>query len=59
MEFHIIRWKKVNAWAGISKGGKESILIFTENIIKDLFIKIMDKILKEMETFAGINFEPI
>ena len=38
---------------------KTSILHFTENIIKDLFIRIMEKILKEMETNAGINFEPI
>ena len=38
---------------------KKSILHFTENIIKDLFIRIMEIILKEMETNAGINFEPI
>ena len=51
--------KTVNAWAGISKGGKTSIQLFTENITKELYVSIMDKHLKEMERMAGKNFELI
>ena len=39
--------KKVNAWAGISKSGKTSIQIFTENKTKELFVSIMEKIWKK------------
>ena len=45
--------KKVNAWAGISKGGKTSIQLFTENMTKELYVSIMEKHLKEIETMAG------
>ena len=51
--------KKVNAWAGISKGGKTSIQLFTENMTKELYVSIMEKHLKEMERMAGKNFELI
>ena len=51
--------KKVNAWAGISKGGKTSIQLFTENMTKELYVNIMEKHLKEMERMAGTNFELI
>ena len=53
MEFNIISFKKVNFWAGISKSGKTSIQLFTENIAKELFVSIMKKHLKEVETMAG------
>ena len=43
---------KVNAWAGISKGGKTSIQLFTENMTKELYVSIMEKHLKEMETMS-------
>ena len=53
MEFHIINMeKKVNAWAGISNGGKTSIQLFAENMTKELYVNIM-------ETMAGKNFEMI
>ena len=45
--------KKVNAWAGISKGGKTSIQSLTENMTKEQYVSIMEKRLKEMETMAG------
>ena len=45
--------KEVNAWRGISKGGKTSIQLFTENITNELYFSIMEKHLKEMETMAG------
>ena len=45
--------KKVNSWAGISKGGKTSIQHFTENMTKELYVSIMEKHLKEMERMAG------
>ena len=45
--------KKVNSWAGISKGGKTSIHHFTENMTKELYVSIMEKHLKEMERMAG------
>ena len=45
--------KKVNAWVGISKGGKTSIQSFTENLTQELYVSIMKKDLKEMETIAG------
>ena len=51
--------KKVNAWAGISKGGKTSIQLFTENMTKELYVSIMEKHLKEMERMTGKNFELI
>ena len=40
--------KMVNVWAGISKGGKTSIQLFTENMTKELYVSIMEKCLKEM-----------
>ena len=43
----------VNVWAGISKGGKTSIQLFTENMTKELYVSIMEKRLKEMETMGG------
>ena len=45
--------KMVNVWAGISKGGKTSIQLFTENMTKELYVSIMEKLLKEMETMGG------
>ena len=45
--------KKVNVWAGISKGGKISIQSFTENLTQELYVSIIKKDLKEMETIAG------
>ena len=45
--------KKVNAWAGISKGRKTSIQLFAENMTKGLYVSIMEKHLKEMERIAG------
>ena len=48
--------KKVNAWAGMSKGGKTSIQSFTENMTKEQYVSIMEKRLKEMETMAGKTF---
>ena len=45
--------KKVNAWAGISKSGKTSIQLFTENMTKELYVSITEKHLKEMERMAG------
>ena len=54
MEFHIISMeKKVNAWVGISKGGKTSIQFFTENMTKELYVRIMEKYLKEIESMSG------
>ena len=43
----------VNVWAGISKGGKTSIQSFTENLTQELYVSIMEKRLKEMETMGG------
>ena len=43
----------VNVWAGISKWGKTSIQLFTENMTKELYVSIMEKRLKEMETMGG------
>ena len=43
----------VNVWAGISKGGKTSIQHFTENMTKELYVSIMEKRLKKMETKGG------
>ena len=43
----------VNVWAGISKGGKTSIQLFTENMTKELYVSIMEKRLKEMERMGG------
>ena len=43
----------VNVWAGISKGGKTNIQLFTENMTKELYVSIMEKRLKEMETMGG------
>ena len=52
--------KKVNAWAGISKNGKKkSIQLFNENMTKELFVSIMDKHLKEMETMTRKYIELI
>ena len=38
--------KKVNACAGISKGGKTSIQSFTENLTQELYVSIIEKRLK-------------
>ena len=43
----------VNVWPDISKGGKTSIQLFTENMTKELYVSIMEKRLKEMETIGG------
>ena len=43
----------VNVWAGISKVGKTSIQLFTENMTKELYVSIMEKRLKEIETMGG------
>ena len=51
--------KKINAWAGISISGKTSIYLFSENMTKELYVKIMEKHLKEMEWIAGKKFELI
>ena len=48
--------KKVNAWAGISNEGKASIQLFTGNMTKELYVSIMEKHLKEMETMARKTF---
>ena len=45
--------KKINAWTGISISGKTSIYLFSENMTKELYVKIMEKHLKEMEWIAG------
>ena len=49
----------VNVWAGISKGGKISIQLFTENMTKELYVSIMEKHLKEIEKNGRENFELI
>ena len=36
--------KKINAWAGISISGKTSIYLFSENMTKELYVKIMESI---------------
>ena len=60
MEFHIISMKKkVNTWVGISKDGKTSIQLFTENMTKKLYVSIMEKHLKEMERMIVKSFELI
>ena len=46
----------INVWADISKGGKTSIQLFTGNMTKELYVSIMEKHLKEMETMAGKTF---
>ena len=51
--------EKGKCLAGICKNRKTSIQLFTENMIKELFISIMEKHLKEMEAMAGKNFELI
>ena len=38
---------------------KTSIRLFTENMTKELYVSIMEKHLKEIETMAGKNFELI
>ena len=48
-----IEEKKVNAWACISKGRKTSIQLFAENMTKELFVSVIEKHLKEMETMTG------
>ena len=45
--------KKVNAWAGISKGGKTSIQLFTENMTKELYVSIMENIWKKLKQWQG------
>ena len=50
---------KGNAWAGISKGGKTSIQLFTDNMTKELYVSIMEKHLKEMKTMTVKNFKLI
>ena len=52
MEFHIISMEKDKCLAGISKNRKTSIQLFTENMIKELFISIMEKHLKEIKIIA-------
>ena len=39
------------------KSIKKSIQLFTEIMTKELYVFIMEKHLKEMETMAGKNFE--
>ena len=45
--------KKVNAWACINKGRKTSIQLFAENMTKELFVSVIEKHLKEIETMTG------
>ena len=45
--------KMVNAWAGISKSGKRSIQIFTENMTKELYVSIMEKHWKKWKEWQG------
>ena len=53
MKFHLISMKNGKCLCWYYKGGKASIQLFTENMTKELYVSIIEKRLKEMETMGG------